>query len=131
LSGNTHVNKITARFASGTEEVNIDLLLQVIENRKQLEELYWSLSDHLPGCKDCLLQAVSRNDSIHTLSLLDMLLSADIMLSLVRSTTSLLKLDLGNCRIHSLHNGPDLLASAFRANSSIMDLSLWQMQMDQ
>lgn len=70
LQGNTYVKKIYADFMQVTEAINIDPLLNVIEHRTELEEVWcWDDTKHLPGTGDLFLQTVSRNDSIHTLKL--------------------------------------------------------------
>ena len=99
----------------------------------------WTNSDDAVGRRNGnnrLLQAVLWNESIHTLHLYDMTLSADILSSLVRSTTSILKLALCRCRVVFLQGGPDqldqpdVLASAFQENSSITDLTLERMKQE-
>ena len=79
LRRNTHVNKIDADFGDTNQELDVAPLLDVIEYRNELEKVAWHNSDHLPGCNDRLLQAVTRKSSIHTLNLGTLLLSAETL----------------------------------------------------
>ena len=149
LQQNEHVKHITFQFHGVASNNNWDSFQRVIGERVNLEKVTlsdkWTNSDEWTNSDDAfgrrngnnrLLQAVLWNESIHTLRLHNMTLSADILSSLVRSTTSILKLALCQCRVVFLQGGPDqpdqpdVLASAFQENSSITHLTLERMKQE-